>query len=256
MSTFSDQKLLNRFKDKSAFTREELFDYFRDFEPDLKEETLAWRIYDLKKRGIIQPVKRGVYTSSPKPTYTPQPSDKLGSLARKIQHQFSGIETCMWETQWINEFSRHQAGKNIRIIEIEKEFVESLYYYLNDYFSFDFFVNPDEKVMDYYVSESDEPVVIKQLITRSPTQTRTERNVQIPVPLLEKILVDLYVDKKLFFFYQGGELNTIFERALTTYTLNFTKLFSYARRRGKMDEIKAYIKRHASHLEIKEIFDD
>lgn len=256
MSTFTDQKLLNRFKDKPSFTRKELFEFFRDFEPHLKEETLAWRIYDLKKRGVIKSVKRGVYTTSPKPGYTPQLSEQLVTLARKIQKQFSEIEICIWETRWINEFSRHQAAINIRIIEIEKEFVESLFHYLSDQFSFDFFVDPDEKVLDYYVSVSDQPVVIKPLVTRSPTAQQTERNVPIPVPLLEKILVDLYADKKLFYFYQGRELGTIFESALTKYTLNFTKLFSYARRRGKEGEIRNYIKRHASHLEIKEILDD
>jgi hypothetical protein len=248
--------LPQQFQDKPSFTRKELLDFFRNSEPDITEQTLAWRIYDLKKRGIIRSVKRGVYTSRPKPVFTPHLSGQLVRLAEEVLRQFPEIEFCIWETLWVNDLSRHQARLNIRIIEIEKEFVESLYHHLNDHLKFDIFVNPDEKEITLYVSESDNPVIIKQLITRSPIDTKTDHDVQIPIPSLEKILVDLYAETTLFYHYQGSELGTIFERALESYTLNFTKLFSYAGRRGKKDEIRNYIKRHAHHLEVKNILDD
>ena len=53
MPKIIENKLIQEFKDRGSFTREELFDFFRQFEPDLKEGTLAWRIYDLKNRNII-----------------------------------------------------------------------------------------------------------------------------------------------------------------------------------------------------------
>jgi len=255
MSKIIEKKLIEEFKDREFFTREELFDFFRYFEPDLKEGTFGWRIYDLKNKKIIRSLKRGLYTISYKPKYKPQISDELIKFSKKINGQFSEIKFCLWDTQWLNEFARHQSGKQIQIIEIEKDFVKSLYYYLKDQFKFDFYLSPDEKIIDFYISESNNPIVIKKLITRSPIGKITEKKVKLMVPLLEKILVDLYSDEKLFYFYHGAELKYIFENAITNYTLNFTRLYNYAGRREKEAEIKTYLKKNMGHL-LKDIIDD
>jgi hypothetical protein len=106
------------------------------------------------------------------------------------------VKHCIWNTEWLNEFTQHQSGKKLTIIEIEKDFVESLYYDLKDEFKFDFYINPDEKVIDFYISESQNPVVIKKLITKSPISKRTEKKINFYTPQLEKILVDIYTEKK------------------------------------------------------------
>ena len=40
MPKIIENRLIEEFKDRDAFSREELFDFFRHFEPDLKEEPL------------------------------------------------------------------------------------------------------------------------------------------------------------------------------------------------------------------------
>jgi len=243
-----ENELLEEFKDRNAFSREELFDFFRYFEPDLKEGTLGWRIYDLKKKNIIKPVQRGYYKISYKSEYKPEISRNLLKLAKVISKQFKDVKYCLWDTNWINEFSQNQSGKNLIIIEIEKDFVESLFYELKDAFRFDFYLNPDEKVIDFYISESQNPVIIKKLITRSPITKQTEKKIKFYTPPLEKILVDLFTEKKLFYFYQGTELMHVYENALKNYTLNYTKLFSYAKRREKEQNIKQFMINHMYHL--------
>jgi hypothetical protein len=109
--------------------------------------------------------------------------------------------------------------------------------------------------MEFYISESDFPVVIKKLITRSPIGKRTENKLKVSTPLLEKILVDLFAGEKLFYFYQGSELMHIYENAINNYTINFTKLFSYARRREREQEIKSFIMDNMNHL-VKDIIND
>lgn len=47
------------------------------------------------------------------------------------------------------------------IIEIEKDFVETLYYKLKDKTDLEIFLNPDEEEFEYYISESSKPVIIK-----------------------------------------------------------------------------------------------
>ena len=248
MPKIIENKLIEEFKNRDTFSREELFDFFKYFEPDLKVGTFGWRIHDLKNKNIIKSIKSGYYTISYKPKYKPEISGEIIKLAKVISERFEDVKHCIWDTDWINEFAQHQSGKRIIIIEIEKDFVESLYYELKDNFRFDFYLNPDEKEIDFYVSESQYPVIIKKLITRSPISKRREKKTKFYTPLLEKILVDLFTEKKLFYFYQGAELMHLYENAIKNYTLNYTKLFSYAKRRDQEQDIKQFMTNNMYHL--------
>lgn len=190
-----------------------------------------------------------------KSEYKPEISPKVLKLAKKISDRFEDIQHCIWEIKWLNEFTLNQSNKRIILIEIEKDFVESLYYELKDSFRDNLFLNPDKKTIDFYIAESNDPIIIKKLITRSPTSKRIEKGVTFYTPLLEKLLVDLFAEKKLFYFYQGSEMMHIYENALKNYSINFTKLFSYANRREREQDIKAFLKINMHHL-VKDIIDD
>jgi hypothetical protein len=243
-----EQRLTREFKDRECFTREDLFEFYRSFEPDLKKGTFGWRIYDLKDKNIIRSIKRGVYVLSQKPVYQPEVSPELYSLAKGITEKFKGVKYCIWETEWLGEFLQHQASRRIILIEIEKDFVESLYYALKDSSRNELYLNPDNKIIEYYIAESNHPVVVKKLITRSPVAERSENMVKFYTPLLEKILVDLFAEEKLFYYLQGPELTHIYKNSLNSYTINFTKFFSYANRRGKEQEIKQFMENHLYNL--------
>ncbi|OQX79654.1 MAG: hypothetical protein B6D64_04425 [Bacteroidetes bacterium 4484_276] len=65
---------------------------------------------------------RGLYTISYKPKYKPEVSRDLLKLTKKLNNRFEEVKYCIWETNWLNEFSQHQASKKIFIIETEKDF--------------------------------------------------------------------------------------------------------------------------------------
>lgn len=249
-----EKRLIEEFKDRVYFTREDLLDFYRHYEHDLKDGTFGWRIYDLKHKNIIRPLKRGLYVISYKPEYKPEISPELVKLAKRITDKFEDAKHCIWETEWLNEFSQHQTSKRIILIEIEKDFTKSLYYELKDSSRNELYLNPDEKAIDFYISESNYPVIIKKLITRSPIAKRTEKRVKFYTPLLEKILVDIFAEEKLFYYLQGSELMHIYENAISNYAINFTKLFSYAERREREQEIKQFMKNHMYHL-VKDIIE-
>lgn len=254
MSKIIENRLIEEFKEREHFTREDLFEFYRYFEPNLKEGTFGWRIYDLKNKNIIRSLKRGLYVISYKPKYKPEISAELLKLAKRITGKFEDAKHSIWETDWLNEFSQHQASKKNILIEIEKDFIESLYYELKDSSRKEIYINPDEKAIDFYIAESDYPVIIKKLITRSPIARRTEKRVKFYTPLLEKILVDLFADEKIFYYLQGSELTHIYENAISNYAINFTKLFSYAKRREREQDIKQFMTNHMYHL-VKDIIE-
>ncbi|MBI1268602.1 MAG: hypothetical protein GC193_14360 [Cryomorphaceae bacterium] len=254
MSKFLENRLMEEFKNRDYFTRDELFEFYRFFEPDLKEGTFGWRIYDLKDKNIIKSIKRGLYVISYKAEYIPKVSPELIKLAKRITEKFVDAKYCIWETEWLNEFSQHQASRRIILIEIEKYFMESLFYELKDSSRKEIFLSPDQKTIDFYVTESNYPVVVMNLITRSPIDSRTEERVKFHVPLLEKILVDLFAEEGLFYYLKGSELVHIYENSIRNYAINFTTLFSYARRREREKEIKQFLANHMHHL-VKDIIE-
>jgi len=275
MSKILEKRLVEAFKDREYVSRQELLAFYRGFEPDLKPGTFGWRIHDLKNKNIIRPLKRGLYAISYKPDYKPEITPKLVGLAKRITDTYEDVKHCIWQTQWLNEFSRHQSGKKMTLIEIEKDFVESLYYELKDSAVNELYVNPDNKTIGFYIAESSHPVIIKKLITRSPIAELTEssesagrpgitaptastrktgptepagKTVKICTPSLEKILVDLFAEPALFYYLQGPELMHIYEHAIGNYTVNFTRLFSYAKRRQKEQAIRQFITNKMHHL--------
>ncbi len=140
------------------------------------------------------------------PGYKPEISPELIKLAKQITDKFKDAKHCIWETEWLNEFSQHQTSRRVILIEIEKDFVESLYYELKDSSRKEIYLNPNEKTINFYIAESNYPVIIKQLITRSPISKRTDKGGKFYTPLLEKILVNLFAEEKLFNYLQGSEL--------------------------------------------------
>ncbi len=255
MPKIIEHRLIEEFKNRKSFTRKELYQFFRYFEPDLKEGTFGWRIYDLKNKNIIKPLLRGIYYISYKDNYKPEISQKIYKIAKKINESFKDVKYCMWEVDWLNEFSQHQSGKKMLFIEVEKDFAESFYYELKDSTRNDIYLNPDEKAINFYISESSQPIIIKKLITRSPIEKQEEKKTIIYTPLLEKILVDIFAEDKLFYFSQGAEMIHIYKNALSSYAINFTKLFSYAKRREKDNDIKRFLNNNMRNL-VKDIIND
>ena len=247
MPRILENRFIEEFKGKEYFTREELFDFYQCFEPELSEGTLGWRIYDLKQKNIIRPLKRGLYIISKKPEYKPEVSAHLLKIAHELTEKFTEVQFCIWETAWLNEFTQHLTSKSILFIEIEKGFEESLFYELKDSIHKEVFLNPDENTINLYIAESNQPVIIKNLLTRAPLSKRTEKKLKFHTPALEKILVDLFAEERLFYFLQGSDLISIFENAFTRYSINFTRLFSYAKRRKREQAIKQFISNHISH---------
>ncbi len=65
-----------------------------------------------------------------------------------------------------------------------------------------------------------------------------------PMPTIEKIIVDIFTDQKLFSTFQGSELSNNINTAYNRYQLDFTKLFSYAKRRRKETDLTEYLSRY------------
>lgn len=230
-------EFIDQFKDRESFTRRELYDFFESQEPDLNKNTFAWRIYDLKNRGIIKSIGRGIYTFHQKPQFEPPADRQLSRIYKLIQNRYDLEKICIWDTSWLHDFMLHQPTFSLKIVEVENDVLESIFYFLKDANIRNVFLYPDEPVMDRYVSEEIKPVIIKPYISRSPVIKLKNKT----YPMMEKMLVDLFCDTVLFTIYQSSEIVRIFTQAHKQYTLNFSTMMTYVKRRGKGTELRDFL---------------
>lgn len=130
----------------------------------------------------------------------------------------------------------HQPGRFYTLIEVEKNTLESVFYFLKDSYK-NVFLDPTSDILSRYVSSEKEAIIIKSLVTEAPMQ-----NVQdVQTVTIEKILVDIFVDEIIFAAQQGNEMQIIFKNAFEKYTLNENKMLRYADRRRKKEIFNNYL---------------
>lgn len=230
--------ILNYLSSHETISSTELADILKLKGIDVKPATLRWKLYALRRDNLIVDVSKGVYElkkndkSEFKPNFV---NNDLKKISNKIQQAMPELNFCVWTTSWLNQFMLHQPVSSLRIIEVESK-AESSVFSLFENTTKDILLNPTFSEIDKYLIGSNK-IVIKRLINHSPIN----RN-GVPTPKLEKILVDIFVEKELFYSMQGSELENILTNAFENYQLNLTTLFSYAQRRNKKSELLDYLR--------------
>lgn len=130
----------------------------------------------------------------------------------------------------------HQPGKFFLLIEVDKEATPSVFFYLKE-LKFSVFIDPTMDIIEKYVSDEKEALVVKSLVTEAPLQTINKIN----LPTIEKILVDIFCDDVIFAAQQGPEMRIIFQEAMKKYTINENRMLRYADRRRKKDSFHQYL---------------
>lgn len=232
------EQLRNHFKGKEPFSREELFTFYKQFKPELKETTFRWIIFNLKAQQVIASVSKERFTFSFKPVFLPEPNNAEKKIFSVIEKQFPTLKFCVWSTRIVSEFMLHIPAKHITFLQVEKEALEPVYHFLKEQKLGDIFIRPQEKEIERYIYESNKAIVLLPLVSKSPIQ----KIKNIATTTLEKLIVDLYSDKKMFAAFQGSELAHIINTAYNRYAIDFTTLFHYAKRRRKDIELREFLK--------------
>lgn len=198
----------------------------REF-PELTDATVSWRLHNMKSQGLIQSFGYGNYTLSEKPAFLPGGSARLKRLYHKVHREFPFIEVCVWDSRWFNNFMQHQLFRFYLVIEVEKEATESVFNALTE-FNTNVFLDPGKDIFDRYISNFEEVVIVKPLISEAPLVEQDG----IKLASLEKLLIDVLADKILF-AAQQQELSYIYQSVQQKYNLNVSRMRRYARRRNQ-----------------------
>ena len=129
-----------------------------------------------------------------------------------------------------------QPGRFYTIYEIEKGGQEAAFEFLKDN-NYEVFISPSSELLNRYTSEINDTIIVKNLVTESPLQKIKSIN----TVTIEKMLVDVFSDKKIFSAYHGKTLLNIFETAFKRYSVDESRLLRYASRKNKKEEMKKFI---------------
>ena len=231
------KKLKEEFKDRDVFSRNELYQFFTHYTPELKETTFRWRIHDLKQKQIIRSVSRAGFSLYYQPAFFPEIDLKIKNIFQQVKKDFPYIKISIWNTKWLNQMMLHQPGKFLTILEVENEAKSSVFNFLKDTGHKNIFLEPSKKEIENYISGNNDSIIVLGLISKSPT---IEVN-KIIVPSIEKILVDIFSDTSLYASFQGSEMTYIYENAFKKYDVNATRLYNYANRRNKRKDLEHFI---------------
>lgn len=235
--TLKIEEFRNRFKDEFLFGNQDIAEFYKQFETNVKPTTVNWRIYALVQTGVLQRIGRGKFKLGEGKNYLPEVSSKMKSIYNKVGREFPYLNICIWNTSSINEFMIHQPNRFYYLLEVEKEAVESVFYFLRNT-KFAVFLEPKKDILEKYLPEEKEVIIVKSLVSEAPLLTVEKIN----TVSIEKMLVDIFCDDVIFSAQQGSEMRTIFESASAKYTVNQSKMLRYADRRGKKDGLIEFIK--------------
>ena len=230
------ESMINFFNEDTDFSIEKAMLFYQLEHPEITRNAVKIRLTNLVKKGILSRTAKGQYTFGKKTDYKPVPEPDLQKLYRKLIDKFPYAKFCIWNTKLFNEFMVHQPGRFYTLIETEKDASEYVFNFLKE-FNQEVFLNPDEKTLNLYALNSTKSMIVKDLITETPIQTIEN----IPTITIEKMLVDVFCDEIIFTTQQGSELENIFVEAFNKYAINKTKIYRYANRRTKKQQIEEYI---------------
>jgi len=211
----------------------DVFRFYSEQNPDILRTTVNWRIHALEREGVIQRVGRGVYRLGKSNLFQVDLSAQLKKTARKVKKEFPYTDFCVWELGAINIFSHNLINFKLFFIDVERDAVDAVYFRLKE--KLQNVVNIRKTKDD--ISDMAGSICIRPLVSHAPIQKQE----QIPVASLEKLLVDWATDME-FFPFKENEIISIYGSAFDKYTINRSSMLRYAARKAKKNTIEEIFK--------------
>lgn len=235
MSTDVTDIITAAFHKKKLLTKNELLAWLEEVYPDVSEETLKWRIHDLKSKGILESPGRGMYRLAAREDFTPVFSNLSKRIAAMLARELPLVNFCLWETRWLNAWMELQPAYNWTLVEAEKDTLDAIFNHLTG-LSKKVFLRPNRSIMDLYVLSLNEAIIVKPLVSEAPLM----REGKITTAAPEKMLVDIVAEPDIF-VAQQGELQHIFERMFSQILIHQNRMLRYARRRKREEQVISFI---------------
>lgn len=199
---------------------------------DVERNTLSWHLSNLCKKGKLRRVGRGIYTIQTANTFLVKTNTKVRSLYRSLLRQYPFADFCVYSANVITPLLHDMMPNNTIYIETNRDTIMSVFEMLLPKYKGRLFLAPTKEIATTYIEFSRENIIVKPLVTEAPLTL----DGKVPVPTLEKLLVDTRVDAD-YYYLQGYENLEMLRTAISHYNVNRNRLLRYADRRNMKNSI-------------------
>lgn len=198
----------------------------------IERNTLSWHLSNLCKLGKLRRIGRGLYSTQMKTAYSIRASKKVKTLYRQLHKEFPFADFCLYDGSLLTPLLHDLSPNSTIYVETNRDVMESVFNRLSQKYQGRLFLAPNKDMTSKYIDLAQENIIIKPLITESPLTVDNG----IPMPTLEKLLVDTRADAD-FYYLQGYEAMEMLRTAVSHYNINQTRLLRYADRRNEKENI-------------------
>jgi predicted transcriptional regulator of viral defense system len=199
---------------------------------DVERNTLSWHLSNLCKKGKLRRVGRGIYTIQTANTFLVKTNAKVRSLYRSLLRQYPFADFCVYSANVITPLLNDMMPNNTICVETNRDTTQSVFDMLQPKYKGRLFLSPTKEIATTYIDFSKENIIVKPLVTEAPLTL----DGKVPVPTLEKLLVDTRVDAD-YYYLHGIENQEMMRTAISHYDVNRNRLLRYADRRNAKDSI-------------------
>jgi predicted transcriptional regulator of viral defense system len=200
---------------------------------DIDRKKLSWYLGKLCRNGKLRRIGRGVYTLQSANTFHVKANTKARSLYRSLSGQYPFADFCVYNANVITPLLHDMMPNNTLYVETNRDTIQSVFDMLLPKYNGRIFLAPTKEIATTYIDFSKENIIVKPLVTEAPL----DLDGKVPVPTLEKLLVDTRVDAD-FYYLHGYENLEMLRTAINHYDVNRNRLLRYADRRNAKDSIQ------------------
>lgn len=208
------------------FSRKDFFDAYKEKYGDKSEYAIDYALRKAISEGIIYHLGRNQYAyGKQKHTYAHSYSEEATRVANEINEKYPEVDFRVFELMQLNRFVNHQFAHNTIFISVENDVVDYIFDSLRNEYPGRIMLKP--KVDEYYRYLVDDQIVVLRLPSETPKGVG-----EFWKSRLEKILVDITVDKLMSKIVSESEYHLIFSEAFNRYFLDLSAMYRYANRKG------------------------
>jgi hypothetical protein len=235
---------------KQLLTKYDIEDFILTNFSNRKKSLMRFYIFDLLRKNVVYRLNSYYYKSCDKlVAFEYKYIDIDESIKENIEKRFPELDACIWSTNFLSNFMNLQPYILYTFVEVNSFYTEIVYDYLKTIFK-NILINPNKDDL-YHYGKGEDLVIVRKLQIRAPLEKPfnglvginnhlTYNNSRVFKQTIEKLIVDIFVDKEKINLYSEHDL--IIYGFLKVYLVNFKKLFRYASYRGIENDIKNYIK--------------
>lgn len=231
--------MVEKIPNEVILTRRDILQIARQVDHSFRDTLFRNLLEKLLEEGSIVRVGRNRYqkfsTDMEKLIYRNQYSEDAQKLICEMTEKFPLVDYRIWELNWLNEFWNHQIAQSKIFLEVENVGCEFVYTELCEKHPGKILLRPNENELYRYGGQN--TIIVDRLISEAPKGSPHPYNTP-----LEKIVVDLFASRNLKSMVHTGEYAKAISDMFEKYQIDQVKLFRYAKRRNRKQEIYHFLK--------------